>query len=167
MSRTQSEIDQLIACPKTVSEPPRKALKADGAHLRNDMKLTSTLDGSEFHVFMRISADFPENFSIGLRFLPHDGSGVITLLRFNGPHGEFNDHFDPHHPHSEFHVHKATETAMAAGLKAEKWAERSQEFASFAEALAAFLRTAAVVDADLYFGDYLQPRLPFQEEAVP
>ena len=48
---------------------------------------------------MRRSEDLPENFSVGLVFLPGDGTGEVTLLRCNGPHGAYNDSFDPAHPH--------------------------------------------------------------------
>ena len=70
------------------------------------MRLKSADGELEFRAFMRRSEDLPENFSIGLVFLPQDGTGEVTLLRCNGPHGAFNDSFDPAHPHSDFHVHR-------------------------------------------------------------
>jgi len=36
---TQQEIDDLIACPKVVSEPPKREMKLDRGHFRNDMRL--------------------------------------------------------------------------------------------------------------------------------
>jgi hypothetical protein len=38
----------------------------------------------EFRAFLRRSEDLPENFSIGLVFLPKDGTGEVPLLRCNG-----------------------------------------------------------------------------------
>lgn len=88
---TQQEIDDLIACPKVVSEAPKRDMKLDRGHFRNDMRLKSTDDKLEFRVFVRRSEDLPENFSIGLAFLAKDGSGEVVLLRCNGPHGGYND----------------------------------------------------------------------------
>ena len=81
---TQREIDELIACPKRVSDAPRREMKSVGSHRRNDMKLVSS-DSAErqFSVFMRQNEDFPENFSIGLKYLSAEDRGEITLLRCN------------------------------------------------------------------------------------
>jgi hypothetical protein len=57
---TQQEIDDLIACPKVVSEAPKREMKLDRGHFRNDMRLKST--ELEFRVFMRRSEDLPEKF---------------------------------------------------------------------------------------------------------
>ena len=64
---TQQEIDDLIGCPKVVSEPPKREMRLDRGHFRNDMRLKSTDDKLEFRVFMRRNEDLPENFSIGWR----------------------------------------------------------------------------------------------------
>src|SRR5580658_6766855 len=80
---TQEEIDELIACPKAVADPPRKEMKQDRGHFRNDMRLKSTDEKFEFRAFMRRSEDFPENFSIGLAFLPKDGTGELIFIRCN------------------------------------------------------------------------------------
>ncbi len=87
---TQEEIDNLIGCAKVVSEPPKRDLKPDRGHFRNDMRLKSADGGREFRAFIRRSEDLPENFSIGMAFLPRDGTGEIVLLRCNGPHGGYN-----------------------------------------------------------------------------
>ena len=63
---TQKEIDDLIACPKVISDAPKRDMKRDRGHLRNDMRLKSADDKFEFSVFMRRNEDLPENFSIGL-----------------------------------------------------------------------------------------------------
>ncbi len=73
-----------------------------------------------FRAFLRRNEDFPENFSIGLVFLPGDGSGELTLLRCNGPHGTTNESFDPDHPHVDYHVHRAGAALLEAGLRPEK-----------------------------------------------
>ena len=160
----QEEIDELIACPKTVSEPPRREMKQDRGHFRNDLRLKSTDQKCEFRAFMRRSEDFPENFSIGLAFLPKDGTGELVLLRCNGPHGAFNDAFDPDHPHFDFHVHRASAAMIDTGLRAEKSATVNRDFASYEEALQYFVRSANITEATVHFGNIAQGKLLLVEE---
>ena len=146
----QAEIDALIACEKEVSDPPKRITKLEGANFRNDCKLIASNGiAGEFGVFMRQNEDFPENFSVGLRYLPKDGRPEITLLRCNGQHGVFNSQgFDPTHPHWEYHIHKATYEALMQGFAAEKFAMATKEFASYHEALEYFLRAVNVRERD-------------------
>ena len=104
-------------------------------------------------MFMRKNEDFPENFSIGLIYNPHDGQGEITLFRCNGKHGDFNKSFDPSHPHSDYHTHRAAEDAIETGQAAEKDAVPTTEFASFEEGLQFFLKEVNLnaKDAKKYF----------------
>jgi len=111
--------------------------------LRNDMKLVASDDTEgQFSVFMRKSGDFPENFSIGLIYHPADSPGEITLVRCNGQHGEYNGGpGDPSDPHWHYHVHQAQEVALDAGERAEKYAVKTDAYASFEEAVQYFLKT--------------------------
>lgn len=161
---SQEEIDGLIACAKVVSEPPKLQMKLDRGHFRNDMRLKSVDGKLEFRAFMRRSEDLPENFSVGLAFMPKDGTGEILLLRCNGPHGGYNDSFDPEHPHWDYHVHRASAAMIEAGFRAEKAAMMNREFASYEEALQYFLRVTNVTDASTYFADIAQGKLPFSQE---
>jgi hypothetical protein len=140
---TKSEIDFLLSCPKKISDPPKTSANLVNADFRNDMRLTASqgLQG-EFRAFMRQNEDFPENFSVGLIYCPNDGRPDITLLRCNGPHGVYNGspEFDSEHPHWDYHVHRADERALDAGFKAERFAEKSTEFASYEQALDFFVR---------------------------
>ena len=161
---TQQEIDDFIGCPKVVSEPPKREMKLDRGHFRNDMRLKSSDDKLEFRVFMRRSEDLPENFSIGLAFLAKDGSPEVVLLRCNGPHGGYNDAFDPDHPHWDYHVHRASAEMIEAGLRPERTATINRDFASYEEAVQYFLRAANITDARTYFADLAQGILPFANE---
>lgn len=140
---TQGEIDSLISCPKSISEPPTPTAKLVNADFRNDMIMTASSGvPGEFRGFMRQNQDFPENFSVGLIYYPNDGRPEVTLLRCNGPHGVYNgsSEFDAEHPHWDYHVHKADEKAIEAGLKAERVAEKNTEFASYEQAVDFFVR---------------------------
>ncbi|MBM3753477.1 MAG: hypothetical protein FJW38_05815 [Acidobacteria bacterium] len=165
MSYTQAEIDELISCQKTISDPPKRDLKPAGAHSRNDMRLVASgLDG-EFTAFMRRSIDFPENFFIGLIYDPKNGTGEITLIRCNGLHGVFGGSFDPDHPHWGNHIHRATEANIAAGLRPERHAVSTDAYASFEEALQHFVKLInfSPAQANEYFPSDAQSTFPFQE----
>jgi len=139
-------------------------MKLTEAHWRNDAKLTASNEiKGEFVMFMRQSEDFPENFSIGLKYYPHDGRSAITLLRCNGQHGNFNKSFDPDHPHSYYHIHRANEDAIEAGETAEKGAYKTEEYASFEEALQYFVKAINLnaQDAQKYFPPNTQLPLSF------
>lgn len=165
---TQDDIDSLIGCAKVVSDPPKRELKLDRGHFRNDMRLKSTDGKLEFRAFMRRSEDLPENFSIGLVFLPKESIGEVLLLRCNGPHGGYNDSFDPEHPHWDFHVHRANSEMIEVGQRPEKAAAVNRDFASYEEAVQYFLRATNVTDARIYFTDIAQGKLPFaEEESIP
>jgi hypothetical protein len=163
-SYSQQELDALIACPKVVSEAPKREMSLDRGHFRNDMRVKSVEGDLEFRVFMRRSEDLTENFSIGLAFLPKDGTAEIVLLRCNGPHGGYNDCFDADHPHWEFHVHRATAETIEAGLRPEKPATVNRDFASYQEALQYFLRVTNIIDAMTCFPNMMQTSFKFDEE---
>lgn len=162
----QSELDELIACPKVITDAPKRDMRLEGSQKRTDMRLQSQAGDREFRVFMRVHSEFSENFSIGLVHLPKDGSGELVLLRCNGPHGEYNANFDPQHPHAEFHVHRATEQAILAGFRPEKRAERTEQFASYREALFYFFKEVNVINSAVYFPEDKQTRLLFEEQEL-
>ncbi len=157
-SWTQAELDDSISCPKQIVDPPRKEMRSERGHQRNDMTLSS-LDGERrFSAFLRVNERFPENFSIGLVYHPRDEPGALTLLRRNGPHGEHvNEPEDPH-PHFGYHVHRANAEAINAGLSPEKQAAPTDAYASFPEALQYFLKAVSITGAEAYFP--ASPQLP-------
>jgi hypothetical protein len=157
-SYSDDELRALISCPKMISETPKREMKLVGADWRKDMKLLSEGVAGQFLVFMRRNDDFPENFSIGLTYQPNDTRGDVTLLRCNGPHGEYSGRLDPKHPHWGFYVHEATAEVMESGFRAEKNAKKTGEYASFEEAIQYFLKRVNLrkTDAGKHFPDPLQ-----------
>jgi len=49
----KDEIDQLIQCPKNITDPPKKEMQLIDGNWRNDMKLQSVDGEHDFSVFMR------------------------------------------------------------------------------------------------------------------
>lgn len=148
MSFNQEFINFLISCPKRIKEAPKKEMVCEKGHLRNNMKLISDDGKFEFEVFIRVNQAFPENFSIGLVYIPRDGTSRITLLRYNGPHGPQNS-IDSHHASS--HIHIATEENISKGLRAEKSAILTTEYATYQDAIYFFVKKCGIMEADKYF----------------
>jgi hypothetical protein len=109
---------------------------------------------------MRKNEDFEENFSMGLVYSPKDVRGDVCIFRCNGPHGPHVS-FDHHDRH---HLHVAKEETLNSGLKAERTAFITQEYASFDDALGYFLKKCNITDAEKYFPNILQRRLFEGEE---
>lgn len=162
---SQIELDGLISCLKGISEAPKREMKLDGAQMRNAAKLIALNETKgEFTIFMRQNVDFPENFSIGLAYSPHDGREAITLLRCNGKHGDYNGTFDPDHPHWDFHIHKANEESIEAGYAPEKFATKTTEYASFEEAIQTFVKEINLNAQDAQKHFPAKPQIPFAFE---
>ncbi len=147
----QQELEELITCPKWIIEPPRKEMRPERGSFRNGFELESISDKIKFSAFMRKNESFPENFSIGLTVYPTDECGSFCLLRYNGPHGDHvNDLLDPH-PHFGFHIHEAKAENIAEGFSSELYAEFTESYGSYEEALIHFLKRINIENADQYF----------------
>ena len=138
----QAEIDELIACPKRVTNPSSRP-KTEGKHIRRDYQVASLDDRHQFVLFTRQSTMIPESFSAGLRWRSKTGEEVI-LMRCNGAD----------HPHSNFiernrfelrrHVHRATERYLAAGRKVESFAEVTDDYQTLEGALHHLLKLTSI-----------------------
>lgn len=149
---TQAELETLVACDKRTIDPPKKSMRLELGSYRNEASLES-LDGQlSFRVFFRQNAKFPENFTVGLDFLPRDEPGSICLLRCNGPHGPHL--LWPHHTH--FHIHKVKAGNVNEGRKSEAFAEVTASYASFEEAIRHFGTLCGITDWHLHFQDLQQ-----------
>lgn len=144
---TQDELDALIACPKRTLDPPKNSMREEWGSYRNEATLESQDGLHAFRVFIRQNIMFPENFTVGLDFIPRDERGSVCLLRCNGPHGPHL--LWPHHVH--YHVHKAHEENLKEGRKAEAFAEVTEAYACLEEAIRHFGRLCAIMDWEDYY----------------
>ena len=90
---TDQDIGELLQIPKRIgAKTPSSGYREENGHRRCDLLLQAVSDeGTTFMVFVRQNSKFIENFSIGLRYQTGDKMlGTITLVRYNGPHGEVN-----------------------------------------------------------------------------
>ena len=148
---TQEHIDQLIACCKVISDPPRKEMVEDRGHKRNDMRLISEDERYAFSVFMRVNSKFQENFSIGLVYLVPDERNRIDLLRCNGPHGEHANDFHADSHHVGCHVHVAKFETLEQQRFPLLYAETTKGYATYEEALRYFLKRCNITGWEKHF----------------
>lgn len=144
----QQEIDRLISMPKVISDPPRKEMVLDRGTWRNDLRLQSTDGEHHFRMFMRRNDKFQENFSVGLDYLPGDGTDDLPLIRCNGPHeGVETTPGSPAH-HACFHIHYATEANMIRGLDPACGAVLTKEYGSLEQAVQFMLTKCNIQDPE-------------------
>lgn len=159
---TDQDIDSLIELPKTiVDKVPSQGYKEDRGYKRCDLDLLAGTDQStKFAVFIRQSSKFLENFSIGLRYRTGDRRlGTITLVRYNGPHGEVSR--DPDGHYAKPHIHRITATELASGSLQPQESDRkiTNRYSTFEQALMVFLGDVAVSNSEKFFPELLQGRL--------
>ena len=158
---TDQEILDLIACPKPIIDrQPRHGYRTDNRQNRCDLDLQADggeFDGSQFKVFIRQNTEFIENFSIGLRF--QTGSRLITLARYNGPHGETSRSSDGHY--AQPHIHRITASELAKGSlqPQENDREITDRYGTLDGGLRVFFDDTGVMNAADYFPGLLQGRL--------
>lgn len=139
----QTIID-LIACPKRIVEPPKKDMILKNRSYRNDMKLVSFDNKKSFNVFMRISEDFPDDFSIGLIYSSPEGK-TFLLFRCNGPHGECVSDFLRGETHFGYHEH------MLAPISNSMNVSLTDAYGTYQDAVVHFIKKCHIVNAEPYF----------------
>ena len=142
---TDQELAGLVSCTKKVEEKPAQAMRTDKKMRRNEMTLLSQEGQHRFSVFLRQSTEFPEDFSVGMDYLPNEEPGRFITLRCNGQHGGTLAH--PHHAY--FHIHRTLAADINAGIKDARQIEITTAYASFDEALFHFCRLVGLTDADI------------------
>ena len=159
---TDHEIESLVKLPKNiVSMTPAVGYRNENLHRRCGLELTAISSPiTEFTVFIRQNDKFIENFSIGLRYKTKDRTlGTITLVRYNGPHGETNR--GPGGHFGRPHIHRVTARELAEGNREpqERHRDITDRYSTFEEALSVFFRDIAASNYLDYFGKLRQLEL--------
>ena len=156
---TDRELEQLIRLPKDiVSKTPSVGYRTENRSRRCELELTaSSSPDAEFTVFIRQNDKFIENFSIGLRYKTKDRMlGTVTLIRYNGPHGETSRSPDGHFGRP--HIHRVTAMELAEGNREpqERHREITDRYGTYEQALWIFFEEIAVSNHLNYFGELRQ-----------
>lgn len=145
-----SFVSSLISCEKTIKTPPRKVMSVDPRNdytLRNDFTCAAE-DGKTFEVFMRMNTRLPYLFSVGLRYRSEDG--IFTICRYNGKHGHRNK-VSNNNSFDDYHIHKIFDEQLSNGQDSSLDAEPTAQYATFEEALYAFVHDCHIKDWEKHF----------------
>lgn len=164
----RQQIKDLIDEPKKIdSRTPSKGYREENANYRCDLVIyTTSKPSAKFEIFIRQSMKHIENFSIGLRYHTNDQKiPTITLVRYNGPHGEYSLHPDGHY--AKPHIHRITEQELKGGYiqPQEKHREITNRYQTFDEALITFFNDVNVLNYKDYFTSQRQLAI-FDEHSI-
>ena len=156
---TDQVIQDLIQLPKTIeSKIPAKGYQHENLHRRCTLSLQA--DDEKFTVFIQQNDRFVENFSIGLRYQTGDKTlGAITLIRYNGAHGEVSRHPDGHYAKAHTHRVTAVEVSSGSAQPQERLREITDRYSTFEQALLVFFKDIAASNDRKYFPELGQLRL--------
>lgn len=138
---TDEQIASLIKLDKEVTDPLKNINEGRNAWTKQTCALISSDKLHTFKVFITQNRFFPENFSIGLTYIPKGEKGAIVLMRCNGMHGGTKVH--PHH--AVPHIHYATAERINNGLKPEGHIEATNQYSTFDTALQYFVHTVGIL----------------------
>lgn len=161
---TDEQVQDLVNCSKTITrKEPTRGYREDGRNWRCDLELESAQDTSiAFTVFIRQNKEFTENFSIGLRYQTNTPTlRAITLIRYNGPHGETSRAPDGHYARSHIHRITASEIESGSNQPQERNRDITDRYSTFEQGLAVFFSDIGVSNSDDYFPGILQGTLPW------
>ncbi len=159
---TDHEIGRLIGLPKDiVSKTPSDGYRSENRSRRCELELTASESPDiEFTVFIRQNDKFIENFSIGLRYRTRDRRlGTVTLIRYNGPHGETSRGPDGHFGKSHIHRVTARELTEENREPQERHREITDRYGTYEQALRVFFKDIATSNHLDYFGELWQLEL--------
>ena len=156
------DIQDLVRLPKLiVARRPATDYREENGSRRCDLDLQSSRnDGRSFTVFIRQNLRLINDFTFGLRYMANEGKlTTITLVRYNGPHGDSSRAPDGHYANP--HIHYITEVELAAGHSQPQENHRVliNSYNTFEEALWVFFDATSTSNYQDYFPDALQGRL--------
>jgi hypothetical protein len=96
-------------------------------------------NGNDFKIILRQSIINPMDFSVILAHQPHNSNQLFRLLRCNGRSHEHTNILEQTKFY-DFHIHKATERYQEIGAKEDWYAEATNRFADFQQAVLCLLQ---------------------------
>jgi hypothetical protein len=102
-------------------------------HKERELDVTG-LSGSEFRLVLRQSLFNPLDFSVILIYRPPNSNQLFRLRRYNGKSHEHTNSIEGDIFY-DFHIHQATQRYQEIGAREDTFAEPTDQFADFQEAL--------------------------------
>lgn len=147
--RTNNTIEELIKCPKYIFDAnPSQGMAIDKKSAlikRKNLYLKSEDKKKQFSVFMRQNTMLIEQFSIGLLYKFESlNYRKITLVRYNGAHGQTDWSKDNHY--SAFHIHYLSDELIKKRIFEPKLIEITNTYNTFHSALPQFFDYVNIVN---------------------
>lgn len=145
---TDELIKVLLAMPKAVTKPKQIA-KIQKKSERLNYPVISECGKHVFELYSRQNQLDPDAYSCGLIYQPGSGEKGTALVRYNGSN---HTHYNPLEGAlivNQCHIHRATERYIAAGDKAEKYAETTTRYTGMAEAMACLMQDCNISGLDI------------------
>jgi hypothetical protein len=140
---TDTEILSLLAEPKNLPENFRAAAKLKPKRGHKEYEFcVSGAKGHEFLLKFRQSEINPLDFSVILLYVPKGSSRQFRLRRYNGKSHEHTNRIEDN-TFYEFHIHTATERYQQLGCDEDAFAEPTDRYATYPEALECMIRDCA------------------------
>ncbi len=132
---TDTEIQALLSEQKVLQEDyrARVALRPKRGHKEGQTDVSGAA-GSEFRVILRLSDENPLDFSVILACLIPRSNRWFRLRRYNGKSHEHSNPIEGERFY-DYHIHTATERYQALGAAEDAFAQPTDRYATWDEAL--------------------------------
>ena len=134
----------------------RTRMVAKRGHRERHLDITGD-SGSEFRMILRHSSVNAQDFSVILAVRVPQSNQVFRLRRYNGKSHEHTNHIEGG-TFYDFHIHYATERYQELGAREDAYAEPTDRYGTFQEALRCLL-------SDANFDIPNEPQRDFFEES--
>jgi len=106
-------------------------------HLRARLNVRGAT-GNHFQIVVRVNRRYPADFSVGVMYLLPGSIEWFHLRRYNGPH--FHPNKIEKTSLNGYHIHTATERYQIRCLEAEGFAEQTDRYVSYGQAIECAIR---------------------------
>lgn len=96
-------------------------------------------EGSDFRLILRQSLFNPLDFSVILAYRPPNSNQLFRLRRYNGKSHEHTNNIEEE-TFYDFHIHQATERYQQIGAREDTYAEPSDRFSEFHQAISCIIK---------------------------
>ena len=137
---SDEEIERLLKEKKPLPEDYRQKIKVrpKRGHKERDLDIQGA-DSSDFRIILRQSFFNPLDFLIILSFRPPHSNRIFLLRRYNGKSHEHTNTIEDDTFYN-FHIHQATERYQMIGARKDTFAEPTDKFSDFHEAISCMIK---------------------------
>jgi hypothetical protein len=136
---SDQDIQLLVNQKKTLPPDYRAKIQArpKRGHKERELDIKGE-NGSDFRIILRQSIVNPLDFSIILGYRPPQTSILFRLVRYNGKSHEHTNLIEGS-TFYDYHIHKATERYQQIGAREDSYAEPTNRFSDFHQAISCLI----------------------------